>query len=624
MSPPRAYILSLCRLALLVFGMLALVIGPRLGEVVAQAPPLDAAVLAKVKAATVHLQVKLADDRVVQGSGFFTDEPGLIATNAHVLDMLDPDGRKPQRVDVTVTDRTGKSRTLPAEVLGVDRTSDLALLGVEEKDLPAPLSVTTTSTVRETEPVYVFGYPLARDLGKEIAVSRAMVSSFRKAPNGSLHRIQLEGGVNPGNSGGPVVDAKGNVIGVAVGGFRNTQIGFAIPGQHVVSFLNGRLSKAHVGTAYKEGGDLKLPVIFEVMDPLGRLKKLEFDLWTGNPGPPRPNGAAEPALIPGDSAPKRYSVKLDKTAMISMDVPAPALADPKQVYWLRPVVTNGLNETRSLTATPSMAWPAVERKPVTLTYRPAAGKRTAEMVSLGSFRIRDRDGEETSLSLDVRTSFTEQFAPLDRKVFSFQLGYDRLAWTVKLNDKPPPREAEMRKKLADIILATAQVEMGADGSLLSAKADPAKVPAESRDAISDVSNQVLQSLELLCVPLPAKQLAALETWKAQRNVTIGSGTVAVPTQAEIEYKYLGLRNQDGKGIAVLALEGRVKGRQAGGSNVGGSLQGTALVSLETGEVLQANATVKADMDIVLEKRPAKATGTFIVSLRRAALAAGQK
>src|SRR5260370_32745168 len=73
---------------------------------------LDAAVLKKLKAATVQLQVKLTDGRVVQGSGFFTDEPGLIVTNAHVLNMLDADSRKPVQVDVVVTDAAGNGRTL--------------------------------------------------------------------------------------------------------------------------------------------------------------------------------------------------------------------------------------------------------------------------------------------------------------------------------------------------------------------------------------------------------------------------------------------------------------------------------------------------------------------------------
>jgi hypothetical protein len=299
----------------------------------------------------------------------------------------------------------------------------------------------------------------------------------------------------------------------------------------------------------------------------------------------------------------------------SIDVPAPALADPKQVYWIRPVVINGLNETRLFPATPSTAWPAVERKAVTLTYRPPAGTRMAEMVSVGSFRIRDREGEETSLSLDFRTSFTQEFGAADRKLFPVQLGYDRVTLTVKQNDKPQPGDVELRKKLADMNLGRAQVEIGADGSLLSAKADLTRVPVESRDVISDVSNQMLQSLELLSVSLPTKQLTALETWKAQRNLIIGSGSVAVPAQAEIEYKYWGVRDHDGKGVAVIQLEGRVKSRQAGGSNVAGSLQGTALVSLETGEVLQANTAVKADLDIMLEKRPAKAIGTFVISLR---------
>ena len=311
----------------------------------------------------------------------------------------------------------------------MDQTSDLALLRVEEKQLPAPLPVSATNTVRETETVYAFGFPFGNEFGKEITVSKATVSSLRKSPAGSLLKIQLDGGLNPGTSGGPVVDGKGNAIGVAVSGVRNSQIGFAIPGEHLVSFLNGRLSKAHVGTAYKDGDGLKLPISFEVVDPLGRLKKLEFDLWAGNPGPPRLAGPTGPATIPGDSARKHYTVKYDKTATVSLDVLAPVVADAKQVYWLAPVVTNGLNETRPLPATSSPARPPVERKPVMLTYRPKVGKQTVEMVSIGNFQVRYRDGEETSLSLDCRASFTEQVSTgaRDRNGYPVQLSFDRVA-----------------------------------------------------------------------------------------------------------------------------------------------------------------------------------------------------
>ncbi|OAI48258.1 hypothetical protein AYO44_07450 [Planctomycetaceae bacterium SCGC AG-212-F19] len=609
---------------LLVSASLILFAGLALSTAGAQAPPLDAAVLAKVKAATVFLQVKLHDDRTIQGSGFFTDEPGLIATNAHVLDMLGPESRQPLRIDVTLLDSTGKTRTLTGKVVGVDHTSDLGLIRVEDKQLPTPLPVGSTMGLRETETVYVFGFPFGKNLGNEITVGKATVSSLRKTPAGTIHRVQLEGGLHPGNSGGPVVDGKGNVIGVAVGGVRNSPVGFAIPGEHVLPFLNGRISGSIVGTPYKDGAGLMLPVTLELVDPLGRLKMVDFELWAGNPGSPRLSGTTEPAALPGDSPKKRYGMKYDKSPTVSLDVPAPPLADPKQVYWLRPVVTNGLGETRWLAATASPAWPPVERTPVTLKYRPPVGKRMAEMVSIGSFRIRDREGNEKSFSLDCRTSFTEEFTGAAPKVFPVQLSYDRLRLTRKLDDKRLPGDEELGKMLADIVFVTARIEMDRDGSLATSKAELANVPAGSREALTDISDQILQSLELLSVPLPNNQLAALDRWKCQRSLRLASGIIAVPAQADIEYKYLGVQQRDGKSFALIAMVAKVKGGRGEERKAGGSVTGTALVSLESGEVVQSIATVKADVDIVLARVPAKAMGTLSLSIKWASPAAEKR
>src|SRR5579872_1917742 len=71
---------------------------------------LDPAVLKKVKAATVHLEVTLPNGDTVEGSGFFTDEPGVVLTNAHVLGMLDADSRPPVKVTVTVNSGEADSR----------------------------------------------------------------------------------------------------------------------------------------------------------------------------------------------------------------------------------------------------------------------------------------------------------------------------------------------------------------------------------------------------------------------------------------------------------------------------------------------------------------------------------
>src|SRR5205823_14161485 len=109
----------------------------------ADAPRLDKATLDKVKAATAYLQVRLPDGSVSQGSGFFTFEPGLVITNAHVLGMLEANCRPPRQIAVIVNSGRPDSQTLKARLLGVDRGSDLAGLRVDGKKLAKPVQVGT-------------------------------------------------------------------------------------------------------------------------------------------------------------------------------------------------------------------------------------------------------------------------------------------------------------------------------------------------------------------------------------------------------------------------------------------------------------------------------------------------
>lgn len=67
-------------------------------------------------------------------------------------------------------------------------------------------------SLTEVQRVYIFGFPKGSALGKEITVSESSVSSLRKDSEGSLSQIQVNGGMQPGNSGGPVVDAGGAVL----------------------------------------------------------------------------------------------------------------------------------------------------------------------------------------------------------------------------------------------------------------------------------------------------------------------------------------------------------------------------------------------------------------------------
>ena len=583
----------------------------------ADTPQIDPAVLQKVKAATVHFKVTLSDNRIAQGSGFFTDEPGLIITNAHVVQMLDPESRKPTKIEVTILSGTAKSRTLVAKVVGIDRGSDIALVRVEDKDLPAPLKFGTTKGLLETQNLFVFGFPFGQQLGKEITVSKSSVSSLRKIGE-SVMSVQLDGGLNPGNSGGPVVDGLGNVIGVAVSGVRGTAIGNAIPAEFVSRFLNGRIVGSSVEVPHKDGDKVMLGITFELIDPLGRLKNVEFQLWAGNPGPVRPASALEPTPQPGDSDKKRYRMPYEKQSSVTLSVPLP-MAGNKQIYYLQPIITNGTGETRWVTATTIQPKPPLDRRPLTLKYRPAVnGPQTALVVSNGDFNIRDGDGEQHSMGVNLQSVFTETFGEETAKGFPARLTYDRFGLTINVDKKPIEKDAELRKMQTDIRFAAAEVEMDKDGSVANSKADLKRVPKTSQAMIADMSDQILQSLEVLSIPMPAKKVEALDTWKAQQTFMIGSAILSVPVQADVTYKYMGVQTRDGKEGALIRIEGRLRGRKGDGLDVGGSMHGTAIVSLETGQVISADATVKADLDLTFQRKQAKAIATLAVSIKRPA------
>jgi len=159
------------------------------------------------------------------GTGFVLDGEGFILTNAHVVD-----GAK----DVTIT--FGGDEQVPAEIVGADLSSDLAVLKVDPDEVelqPIPLGESGSADVGN--PVVAIGSPF----GFESTVTTGIVSAIQReitAPNGfSIDNvIQTDASINPGNSGGPLLDARGRVIGInsqiATGGASGSVgIGFAVP-----------------------------------------------------------------------------------------------------------------------------------------------------------------------------------------------------------------------------------------------------------------------------------------------------------------------------------------------------------------------------------------------------------
>jgi S1-C subfamily serine protease len=200
--------------------------GPAPGEIAAD-------VVQKVKQSTAYLRVRLPIGEA-QGSGFFALEQGILVTNAHVVGMK-RGGNPPRSVEVVVHSGEAGEAKLAGTLLGVDRDNDLAVLRVEgdPSRLPPPLPVASAAGLMETQNVYIFGFPFGAQLGKNITVSKSAISSLRRGGDGVLKQVQVNGGMHPGNSGGPVTDTRGVVIGVSVAGIEGTQINFAVPGDFV-------------------------------------------------------------------------------------------------------------------------------------------------------------------------------------------------------------------------------------------------------------------------------------------------------------------------------------------------------------------------------------------------------
>jgi serine protease Do len=196
-----------------------------------------------------------------QGSGFIIDPDGIIMTNAHVVDGAD-------EVTVKLVDK----REFTAKVLGSDKTTDVAVLKIDAKNLPT-VKIGNPEATRVGEWVVAIGTPF----GLENTVTSGIVSAkSRSLPDDSyVPFIQTDAAINPGNSGGPLFNLKGEVIGINSQIFSRSGgsqgLGFAVPIdiamqvgdqiQHTGKVTHGRLGVTiqDVNQALAQNFGLKTP-----------------------------------------------------------------------------------------------------------------------------------------------------------------------------------------------------------------------------------------------------------------------------------------------------------------------------------------------------------------------------
>jgi S1-C subfamily serine protease len=176
---------------------------------------------------------------IVSGSGFVVSTKGLLLTNAHVV-TTSPDARtaadvkRARRVYVRFAD----GNSLPATIVGYDLFDDIAVLRVDpRREHLVALTFGRTASLRVGDPLAVIGSPFGKDQAESLSIG--VVSALGReiqAPAVSFstpNAIQTDAAINHGNSGGPVFDARGRVVGVAAQiestGGGGEGVGFAIP-----------------------------------------------------------------------------------------------------------------------------------------------------------------------------------------------------------------------------------------------------------------------------------------------------------------------------------------------------------------------------------------------------------
>ena len=197
------------------------------------------------------------------GSGFVLDSDGYVATNTHVVTR----GRAPRLERArTVYVQFGDGNRVEARIVGIDPNSDVALLKIDPGELDegrlVPLPFGSSEKLRVGDPVAAIGSPFGESQSLSVGVVSALDRSIESLTAYRIgNAIQTDAAVNHGNSGGPLLDSRGRVIGInsqirSTGG-GGEGVGFAIPAETVEHALgelreDGRVRYAYLGISSLE------------------------------------------------------------------------------------------------------------------------------------------------------------------------------------------------------------------------------------------------------------------------------------------------------------------------------------------------------------------------------------
>lgn len=167
----------------------------------------------------------------IQGTCFLISSEGYLITSFHCIENA---------TEINVKGINGDFTTkYEAVVTASDPSNDLALLKLSNKNLKfnnPPFSIRSNG-IAQAEKVYALGFPIAEAMGSEMKITEGIISA-KSGVRGDMSKFQISAAVNPGNSGGPLIDEQGNLIGVIYAKLSDAEsAGYAVKGSYLETFL---------------------------------------------------------------------------------------------------------------------------------------------------------------------------------------------------------------------------------------------------------------------------------------------------------------------------------------------------------------------------------------------------
>lgn len=197
--------------------------------------------------------------QIHNGSGVVISKDGIIATNYHVVSNAN-------KIEVLVNNKS-KIETYTAKVLCVDKANDLALLQIDitgNNLFEVPPYVISPKSVDVGMSIFTMGYPVVDYLGEEVKITDGLISS-KTGYEGDIATYQISAPIHPGNSGGPLFDKNGYLVGITNAGIPGAQnVGYAIKSSYLLNLIESAPIQVEYPTTNKLNG-LGLPEQIKIL-----------------------------------------------------------------------------------------------------------------------------------------------------------------------------------------------------------------------------------------------------------------------------------------------------------------------------------------------------------------------